>query len=102
MLVKPIEAPAVCSRDALLQGFEGELLQQGYRKVAGPHARPSRTLAFSGVPQNSKGIPASSPAARSHWARDAAPRTRRPGRRVGRNVAAPCASVGPPGTDLPI
>ena len=30
MLVKPIEAPAVCSRDALLQGFEGELLQQGY------------------------------------------------------------------------
>jgi site-specific recombinase XerD len=30
MLVKPIEAPAVCSRDALLQDFEGELLQQGY------------------------------------------------------------------------
>ena len=30
MLVKPIETPAVCSRDALLQGFEGELLQQGY------------------------------------------------------------------------
>lgn len=30
MLVKPIEAPAVCSRDALLQGFESELLQQGY------------------------------------------------------------------------
>ena len=29
MLVKPIEAPAVCSRDALLQDFEGELLQQG-------------------------------------------------------------------------
>lgn len=27
MLVKPIETPAVCSRDALLQGFEGELLQ---------------------------------------------------------------------------
>ena len=26
MLVKPIEAPAVCSRDALLQGFEGDLL----------------------------------------------------------------------------
>jgi len=30
MLVKPIEAPTVCPRDALLQGFEGELLQQGY------------------------------------------------------------------------
>jgi site-specific recombinase XerD len=30
MLVKPIEAPAVCSRDALLQDFEGELLEQGY------------------------------------------------------------------------
>jgi integrase/recombinase XerD len=30
MLAKPIEAPAVCSRDALLQDFEGELLQQGY------------------------------------------------------------------------
>ena len=30
MLVKPIETLAVCSRDALLQGFEGELLQQGY------------------------------------------------------------------------
>ena len=30
MLVKPIKAPAVCSRDALLQDFEGELLQQGY------------------------------------------------------------------------
>ena len=30
MLVKPIEATAVCSRDALLQDFEGELLQQGY------------------------------------------------------------------------
>lgn len=30
MLVKPIETPAVCSLDALLQGFEGELLQQGY------------------------------------------------------------------------
>ncbi len=30
MLVKPIEAPAVCSRDALLQDFEGELLRQGY------------------------------------------------------------------------
>lgn len=30
MLVKPIETPAVCSRDALLQGFEDELLQQGY------------------------------------------------------------------------
>jgi integrase/recombinase XerD len=30
MLVIPIEAPAVCSRDALLQDFEGELLQQGY------------------------------------------------------------------------
>ena len=30
MLVKPIEAPAVCSRDALLQDFEGELLQQAY------------------------------------------------------------------------
>ena len=30
MLVKPIEAPTVCPRDALLQDFEGELLQQGY------------------------------------------------------------------------
>jgi len=30
MLVKPIETSAVCSRDALLQGFEDELLQQGY------------------------------------------------------------------------
>ncbi len=30
MLVNPIEAPAVCSRDALLHDFEGELLQQGY------------------------------------------------------------------------
>jgi hypothetical protein len=30
MLVKPIEAPTVCPRDALLQGLEGELLQQGY------------------------------------------------------------------------
>ena len=30
MLVKAIEAPTVCSRDALLQDFEGELLQQGY------------------------------------------------------------------------
>jgi integrase/recombinase XerD len=30
MLVKPIEAPPVCPRDALLQDFEGELRQQGY------------------------------------------------------------------------
>jgi integrase/recombinase XerD len=30
MLVKPIEAPNVCPREALLQDFEGELLQQGY------------------------------------------------------------------------
>lgn len=30
MLVKPIEAPTVCSRDTLMRDFEGELLQQGY------------------------------------------------------------------------
>ena len=31
MSIKLIEAPAVCPRDALLQDFEGELLQQGYK-----------------------------------------------------------------------
>lgn len=30
MLVKPVEAPTLYPRDALLQDFEGELLQQGY------------------------------------------------------------------------
>jgi hypothetical protein len=31
MSIKPIEATAVCSCDALLQDFEGELFQQGYK-----------------------------------------------------------------------
>ena len=52
MLVKPIEAPTVCPRDALLQDFEGELLQQGYwrsgRALGGASA--SEVIASDGKP----------------------------------------------------
>ena len=31
MSIKPIEAQVVCARDALLQDFEVELIQQGFK-----------------------------------------------------------------------
>ncbi len=62
MLVNPIEAPAVCSRDALLHDFEGELLQQGiptkYRSQKEETVcRSERLAAGSGINRGRSVIP---------------------------------------------